>query len=111
MSENGRWNGRPLREWVAPVVDDIVVACGPMRVIFFGSVARDEEGADSDFDFFVVLNEVQPEKRPRLVALIRRAISAPGSRRRVRHRSGGARTGEGLHRLDALLPHDAHRWS
>lgn len=74
---DGRWNGRPLREWVAPVVDDIVEACDPVRVIFFGSVARDEESADSDLDFLVVLDEVEAEQRPRLMARIRRAISAP----------------------------------
>jgi Nucleotidyltransferase domain len=47
----GKWNRKTLREWVPDAVSDIVRACSPVRVILFGSVARNEEGPDSDLDF------------------------------------------------------------
>lgn len=75
--ENGRWNGRTLREWVPEVVEDIVAAVDPVRVILFGSVVRDEGGPDSDLDVLVVLDDVDPEDRARLMGEIRFAVSAP----------------------------------
>lgn len=76
---DGKWNGRTLREWVSAAVDDIVRSFNPVRVILFGSVARGEEGPDSDLDFLVVLDHVDPKDRAQLMGQIRFAISAPVS--------------------------------
>lgn len=75
--DEGRWNGRTLREWLPEVVDDIVRAVDPIKVILFGSVARGEEGPDSDLDLLVVLDTVDPDAKPQLMGEIRRAIQAP----------------------------------
>jgi uncharacterized protein len=75
--ENGRWNNRTLREWVPEIVEDIVAAVDPVRIILFGSVPRGEAGPDSDLDLLVVLDEVDPADRARLMGEIRFAIRAP----------------------------------
>lgn len=72
-----RYDGRTLSEWVPTVIDDLVTACDPLRVILFGSVARGEDGPDSDIDVLVVLPEVDRARRHELVARLRRAITAP----------------------------------
>lgn len=72
-----RYDGRTLAEWVPTVVSDLVAASRPLQVILFGSVARAEEGPDSDIDILVVLPEVDPARRHELVARLRLAISAP----------------------------------
>lgn len=64
-----------LRSLVPAAVDDIVRAVQPRRVILFGSVARGEAGLDSDLDFLVVVDAVQPgPERRRLMGAIRAAI-------------------------------------
>ncbi|MFN8108368.1 MAG: nucleotidyltransferase domain-containing protein [Thermoleophilia bacterium] len=88
--------GGRLRALVPAAVDEIVRAADPVRVILFGSVTRGEDGPDSDLDFLVVLDDVQPGlQRRRLTREIRRAITvdapvdvfvtdlAESSRRRV----------------------------
>ena len=75
--EGGRWNGRTIREWIPEVVEDIVSIVDPVRIILFGSAARDEMGADSDLDLLVVLNELYPSERARLMGEIRFSIRAP----------------------------------
>lgn len=70
------WEGKTLREWLPVAVADVVRAAAPQRVVVFGSVARGDEGPDSDIDLLVVLERVEPGDRARLVAAIRRAISA-----------------------------------
>ncbi len=66
---------RSLRSLVPAAVDDIVRAARPRRVILFGSVARGEEGPDSDLDFLVVVDAMQPgPERRRLMSMIRAAI-------------------------------------
>ena len=72
-----RYDGRTLSEWVPTVIDDLVAACDPLQVILFGSVARGEDGPDSDIDVLVVLPEVDRARRHELVARLRRAITAP----------------------------------
>jgi len=65
-----------LRSLVPAAVADIVRAAEPVRVILFGSVARGDEGPDSDLDFLVVLDEVEAGRaRRRLMGAIRRAIT------------------------------------
>lgn len=75
----GKWNGKTLREWVPDAVSDIVRACSPVRVILFGSVARNEEGPDSDLDFLVILECVDPQRRAHLMSAIRAAIDVPAA--------------------------------
>lgn len=77
MTEAVTWQGRTLREWLPVAVADVVRAFAPLRILLFGSVARGEEGPDSDLDLLVVLDHLDPSERPRLVGAIRRAISAP----------------------------------
>ncbi len=75
MSEAALWDGRTLREWVPVAVDDIVRFCDPRRVILFGSLARGEEGSDSDIDLMVVLDHLDLVERIPLKGDIRQAIS------------------------------------
>jgi len=75
--ENGLWNGRPLGDWLQVAVDDIVAAFQPRQVIVFGSVARGEDGPDSDLDLMVVLDSVEAAQRLDVMAKLRRCITAP----------------------------------
>lgn len=74
---DGLWDGRPVREWIPEVIDDVVGAFDPVRVIVFGSVARREEGPDSDLDLLVLFDHVPAEDRRLLMGRIRGAIGAP----------------------------------
>ena len=49
----------PLREAVPSIVQDIVRAVDPVRIILFGSVVRGDDGPDSDLDFLVVLESFE----------------------------------------------------
>lgn len=73
----GRWNGRTLAEWLPDAVNDIVERFHPVEVILFGSVARGEEGPDSDLDLLVVLGHLDKAERMRLMGEIRFVIDAP----------------------------------
>lgn len=73
----GRWNGRTLAEWLPDAVNDIVERFQPVEVILFGSVARGEEGPDSDLDLLVVLDHLDKAERMRLMGEVRFAIDAP----------------------------------
>lgn len=66
-----------MRQWLPEVVMDIVANVDPIRIILFGSAARDEMGPNSDLDLLVVLDELKREERPRLMGEIRFAIRAP----------------------------------
>lgn len=74
---DGLWDGRPVRDWVPEVVEEVVAAFDPVRVIVFGSVARREEGPDSDLDLLVLFDQVPAENRRALMGRMRGAISAP----------------------------------
>lgn len=64
-----------LRSLVPAAVADIVRAADPVRVILFGSVARGDDGPDSDLDLLVVVDAVAPgPERRRLMGTIRSAI-------------------------------------
>lgn len=65
-----------LRDLVPSAVADIVAAAHPARVILFVSVARGEDGPDSDLDFLVVLDHLDPADRARVMGKIRFAIAA-----------------------------------
>ena len=72
-----RYDGRTLLDWVPTVIADLVSACDPVQVILFGSVARGEDGPDSDIDVLVVLPEVDRAQKHEVVARLRCAVTAP----------------------------------
>ena len=74
VDETGRYDGLTLREALPLVVAEIVEAFDPVEVILFGSVARGEEGPDSDLDLLVVFERVASADRRTLMRSIRGAI-------------------------------------
>lgn len=73
----GLWNGRTLRSWLPQVVEEIVGAVDPVRVIVFGSVARGDVHAESDLDVLVIVDRLEPADRRPLMRRARAAIQAP----------------------------------
>ncbi len=71
---DGRWDGLTLAEIVPLVVQEVVTAVDPLEVILFGSVARGDDGPDSDIDLLVVFDHVQLEDKRALMAKVRRSI-------------------------------------
>jgi predicted nucleotidyltransferase len=67
----------PLRDWLPRITEQIVAGFDPAKVILFGSVARGEDGPDSDIDLMVIFDRVEPGGRRELVALIMEAVRAP----------------------------------
>jgi predicted nucleotidyltransferase len=49
----------------------------PIRIYLFGSVARGDDGPDSDLDFLVVVPDDAPDEKRRLGA-VRRAVRGTG---------------------------------
>ncbi len=74
VDETGRYDGLTLREALPFVVSEIVDAFDPVEVIVFGSVARGEDGPDSDLDLLVVFERVAAADRRPLMRSIRGAI-------------------------------------
>lgn len=70
------YDGRTLAEWVPDVVADLVAECDPLQIILFGSVARGDDGPDSDLDVLVVLPKVERSERHELMGRLRGAIKA-----------------------------------
>lgn len=71
--ENGRYNGRTLREWLPDLVDHIVAGFDPVKIIVFGSLARQEEDRGSDIDVLVILPQV--DDKLEAMAALRRATN------------------------------------
>ncbi|MGH8884552.1 MAG: nucleotidyltransferase domain-containing protein [Egibacteraceae bacterium] len=71
---DGRWRGRTLREWLPDIVDEIVEAHHPLRIILFGSLARGEERRESDIDLVVVFDEAPREEKTQLMSAIYRTV-------------------------------------
>jgi excisionase family DNA binding protein len=68
--------GRPAQAvdpWLTTIVGRLVREFDPVRIVLIGSRARSDAREDSDYDLFVVLDEV-PDKRAARTA-IRRALS------------------------------------
>lgn len=67
---NGRalYKGRTLEEWVPDIVERIVAEIEPARVLLFGSVARGDDGPDSDIDLMVVLPDLDYRQRHEIEA-------------------------------------------
>jgi predicted nucleotidyltransferase len=61
-----RWNAKWLvtEEKVSEAVSRIVNAANPLKIIAFGSRARGTSKPDSDLDLAVIVESVQPGKRP-----------------------------------------------
>ena len=49
------YDGESLVVWASRVAERIVERCGASRVILYGSVARGDDGPDSDIDLLVVM--------------------------------------------------------
>ncbi len=75
--ENGKWDGKTLREWLPVAVDEIVQEFDPVKVIVFGSLARGDEGPDSDLDLMVVFDHLDDNERSSLMGRVRMAVTAP----------------------------------
>jgi uncharacterized protein len=71
------YNGRTLADWVPEVVADLAASGHPLRVLLFGSVARGDDGPDSDIDLLVVLPSVDRHRRHELTVELAHAITAP----------------------------------
>lgn len=69
------YGGRTLAGWVPTVVREIVAAVAPVKVLLFGSVARGDDGPDSDIDLMVVLPSIDYSKRREIEADLLRAVS------------------------------------
>lgn len=50
------YQGRTLKEWIPDIVNNLVAAVDPVQIYVFGSVARDEDGPDSDLDILIVVD-------------------------------------------------------
>ncbi len=66
-----------LRAWLPQVVHELVASCDPVRIILFGSVARDEEGPDSDLDLMMVFDHLEKGQRMEAKAKLMAASTAP----------------------------------
>lgn len=62
------YRGRTLADWIPEIVEGVVGACEPEAVLLFGSVARGDDGPDSDLDLMVVLSSLDYAKRHELEA-------------------------------------------
>ena len=73
------WAGRTLAEWAALAVARVVDEFAPQRVLVFGSVARGEDGPDSDIDLLVVFDHIEGRRHDLGVVVQRslRDIGAP----------------------------------
>lgn len=71
---DGRYDGLTLRDALPLVVQEIADAFDPVEVIVFGSVARGDDGPDSDLDLLVVLDRADLAERRGLMRRIRGAI-------------------------------------
>jgi uncharacterized protein len=74
VDDQGRYDGLTLREALPLVVSEIVEAVDPVEVILFGSVARGEEGPDSDLDLMVVFEHVDRSARRAEMRRVRSSI-------------------------------------
>jgi uncharacterized protein len=74
VDELGRYDGRTLTQAVPLVVDEIVAALNPAEIILFGSVARGDDGPDSDIDLLIVFDTIDPSDKRTLMRTTRAAV-------------------------------------
>ena len=75
VDELGRYDGRTLSEAVPLVVEEIASSLDPLEIILFGSVARGEDGPDSDIDLLVVFDAIEPSDKRTLMRSTRAAVT------------------------------------
>ncbi len=73
------YEGLTLAEWVPTIVEELVESAQPQRIILFGSVARGDDGPDSDIDLMVVLPSLDYDRRREVASRLRSLLrtSAP----------------------------------
>ncbi|HLI15440.1 MAG TPA: nucleotidyltransferase domain-containing protein [Acidimicrobiales bacterium] len=71
------YGGRALSEWVPDVVDRLVERFAPRKVVLFGSVARGDDGPDSDIDVLVVLDRLEGRHHDAVIAMLRSLTDLP----------------------------------
>ena len=69
------YKGKTLEEWVPEAVERVVEHFDPLKVILFGSLARDEANYHSDIDLLVVFSEVEREDKHALTVEILRVLA------------------------------------
>jgi len=72
-----RYEGLTLAEWVPVLTQQLVEAADPQRIILFGSVARGDDGPDSDIDVMVVLASLDYSTRHEWMAKLGAATQVP----------------------------------
>lgn len=70
------YDGRTLADWAPVLAERIYQRCQAERVVLFGSVARGDDGPDSDIDLLVVLPKVQ-RRHDAAVAVLRELRDLP----------------------------------
>lgn len=70
-------DGKTLAEWVPVIVEQLVREFEPLRIVLFGSVARGDDGPDSDIDLMVVLPSLDYARRHEWMSRYRGAVTAP----------------------------------
>jgi predicted nucleotidyltransferase len=73
------WGGRGLTDWVPEAVSRIVENFAPLRLILFGSVARGDDGPDSDIDLLVVFDRIEGRRHDVATAILQatKSVGAP----------------------------------
>jgi predicted nucleotidyltransferase len=69
------YKGKTIEEWVPEAVERVVEHFDPLKVILFGSLARDEANYHSDIDLLVVFSEVKREDKHALTVEILRVLA------------------------------------
>jgi uncharacterized protein len=69
------YEGKTLYEWLPAIVERVVERFDPLKILVFGSVARDEATYDSDIDLLVVFDEVEWSEKRNVTVEIRRALA------------------------------------
>lgn len=79
VAAKARYEGRSLAEWVPFVAETISARFRPVKIVLFGSVARGDDGPDSDIDLLVVVDKLGGRRHDAAVAILRalRDIPAP----------------------------------
>ena len=72
-----RYDGRTLSEWVPEIVQRLVEQFAPSRIVLFGSIARGDDGSDSDVDLLVILPELRLRHHDAVVSMLRSLRDLP----------------------------------
>ena len=75
VDELGRYDGLTLGQLWPVVVGEVVDALDPLEVILFGSVARGDDGPDSDIDLLVVFDQLDQTDKRAMMARARASVT------------------------------------